>query len=318
MANQLYVSYSSMTAFRNCPRFYFYRHIKRYQLRSFNIPYLVGRVMHTAIQALLNQPKTAEKILQEKYQQEKKQARKDFPTMSVRDEEELIAQEAITLGILRAFKKRYSQFLSATKHIATEKLLIYPLNKQVMVVAKLDNVVFNQNQYYLYELKNLKSLDMERVETIRTDPQTSLYFKIHNLVEKKFKLGGILYNIVRKPSIRQKQKETRGEFLNRLSDWYEDDAEYKFHLERLKKPFVSGDAVMNTVTKITDRMLNCKSVHDYYQDFNFCIHEWGKCEFYALCHRGGETKENMKLIQIRPRYQVNNDETGKDGGEAND
>ena len=218
--NRLFVSYSSMSGFRKCPRYYYWKHVRRLEKIVLKIPFITGRIMHNGIQTLFSNPHRAEQIVKDSFKDEAQKARKQFPQMEIRDEEKLAEQAFTTIGMLRAFRYHYAKFLKATRHIKTEKELQYDLNSKVTVVGKIDNILENQGANYIYELKNLKSLDMHRVQGIRTDPQSSLYHTINNLVETKKanKVDGIIYQIIRKPSIRQKKSESKGEFLRRLED----------------------------------------------------------------------------------------------------
>jgi len=315
--NRLFVSYSSMSGFRKCPRYYYWKHVRRLEKIVLKIPFITGRIMHNGIQTLFSNPHRAEQIVKDSFKDEAQKARKQFPQMEIRDEEKLAEQAFTTIGMLRAFRYHYAKFLKATRHIKTEKELQYDLNSKVTVVGKIDNILENQGANYIYELKNLKSLDMHRVQGIRTDPQSSLYHTINNLIETKKanKVDGIIYQIIRKPSIRQKKSESKGEFLRRLEDWYQTSDGLKFHLERLKKPFIDGAHVLNSLKKVTEHMLSCKTKEDYFQDFNYCIHEWGTCQYYGLCH--GDEKKEIKLLTIRPAYKVteNENEEAEDDGD---
>ena len=318
MWKQLFVSFSSMNSFRKCPRFYYWKHIRRLEKRVFKLPFIVGRIMHHGIQTLLSRPDKALDAIKEIYKEEAQKARKEF-LLSPIEEEDLAAQQFAVIGMLDAYRRQYSQFLKATKHVATERVLQYELNKNVVVVGKIDNVLQNQSHDWTYELKNLKSLDMDRISGIKTDPQSGLYFEVYNRLAKQKKwekLHGMLYQIIRKPSIRQKKTESRREFLVRLQEWYSSgEGGMKFHLERTKGSFISGAAVMNTVDKVSKQMLSCKEQDDYYQDFSRCISEWDKCQFYGLCH--GDEKKEMKLLQIRKPYKVSEEKEELDEDVAN-
>ena len=312
MAKRLYVSYSSMSGFRKCPRYYYWKHIRRLEKVVLKIPFITGRIMHNGIQTLFSKPQDAEAVVKKSFKEEAQKARKQFPQMEIHDEEKLAEQAFTTVGMLRAFRTHYAKFLRVTRHIATERELHYDLNKHVTVVGKIDNILNNQDSNYIYELKNLKSLDMHRVDGIKTDPQSSLYHTINNLVatKKADKVEGIIYQIIRKPSIRQKKSESKGEYLRRLEDWYQTGDGLKFHLERLKKPFIDGAHVLNTLRNVTEHILRCKTKEDYFQDFSYCIHEWGRCQYYGLCH--GDEKKEIKLLTIRPAYKVTEKEEAEE------
>jgi len=309
MGKQLFVSYSSMNAFRKCPRYYYWKYIRRLEKPELKVPYIVGRVMHHGIQTLFRKPENAEKEIKKKYKEEAQKARTQFPEMAPYQEEDLAKQEYVTVGMLQAFRSYYRKFLEGTKHIATEKAIRYELSKNVVIVGMVDNVIENQKRQWIYELKNLKSLDMERVNGIKTDPQSALYLETYNRsVKKSERLGGIIYQIIRKPSIRQKKSESRGEYLRRLQDWYHSQSEgLKFHLERIVGSFISGEAVMNTVEKVSQQMIDCGTKKEaYYQDFSACIRDWGRCQMYDLCH--GNEKENLPLYQIRKKFVAKDQE----------
>jgi len=305
MGKPLFVSYSSMSGFRKCPRYYYWKYIRRLEKPTLKVPYIVGRIMHHGIQTLFSKPEKAESELKKKYKVEVQRARVEFPQMEAYHEEDLAKQEYVTVGMLQAFRVYYRKFLDATKHIATEKAIKYELNKRVTVVGVIDNIIQNQGRRWIYELKNLKSLNMDKVKSIQTDPQSSLYLEVYNrTVKKADALDGIVYQIIRKPSIRQKKKESRGEYLRRLQDWYQDQTEgAKFHLERLKGSFIPGTAVINTIEQVSQQMLACGGEKDrYFQDFSYCIHDWGPCQFYDLCHGKEKEKDTLKLFQIRKKF----------------
>ena len=308
MGKPLFISFSSFGLFRKCPRAYYWKYIRRLEKRKFKLPFIVGRIMHHGIQVLLSNPKKAEKQIELKYKQEAQDARKQF-LLSSFEEEDLAAQQFATTGMLQAFRMRYAKFLEQTTHIATEKVLQYELSKKVTIVGKIDNILLNQSRRWIWELKNLKSLDMDRIQTIKTDPQTGLYYEVYNRTAKKAdQLDGIMYQIIRKPSIRQKQKESRREFLVRLQEWYSSgDGGMKFHLERTKGSFISGAAVINAISKVSDQMLACKDEEDYFQDFSKCVGEWDVCTYYGVCH-GNDKKKELGLLQIRKPYKVKDDE----------
>lgn len=308
---KLFVSYSSINGFRRCPRYYYWKYIRRLERKIFKLPFIVGRIMHTGVQALFSDPDTAEKAIKKKYKEEAQKARTEFPEMAVYQEEDLNETEYVTLGMFKAFRVYYRKFLEGAKHVASEKAIRYDLNNRVVIVGAMDNIVESQKKNWGYELKNLKSLDMERVSAIKTDPQTSLYFPAHNRsVPKQERLDGILYQIIRKPQIRQKKKESRGEYFRRLEEWYMDQTDgMKFHLERVKRDDIEarGEAMLKMVEKVSKQMLDAGfNKENYFQDQSYCIHEWGQCQFYDLCH--GDEEKNIKLYQIRKKFKVQDNE----------
>ena len=89
MADKLFVSYSSMSGFRKCPRYYYWKHVRRLEKIVLKIPFITGRIMHNGIQTLFSKPQNAEKVIKESFKSEAQKARKQFPQMEIRDEEKL-------------------------------------------------------------------------------------------------------------------------------------------------------------------------------------------------------------------------------------
>lgn len=301
----LHVSYSSMEDFRNCPRYYWYKRIKKIERPEFNIHFLIGHVFHMGVFYLFKYPKSAVNKMLKYYDQERKAARKEYPEMGVDLEQELVFWREGCRGMLRAYRSRYMTTFRKTKLIANEVPINYKVSKDLVIVGKLDNIIADPKRA-VHELKTAKGIDEQRVLNVQTDPQTSLYYWVYNRLAKTGeKLKGVVYDIIKKPSIRQKQSESKSEYIERLGTWYESmEGGIKFHRDRFDKPLIAGEAVFNTVLKVGDEMRRYQTKDDFYQDFSYCIHEWGPCAYYQLCHRGGETKENLKLYRSRKPYKM--------------
>jgi len=78
----LHVSYSSMDDFRKCPRYYWYKRIRKLDRPSFNIHFLVGRVVHVGVYWLFRKPEKAIKRMLDNYKEEVEPARREFLSAS--------------------------------------------------------------------------------------------------------------------------------------------------------------------------------------------------------------------------------------------
>jgi hypothetical protein len=295
-----------MKDFLLCRRLYYYKRIKKYDRIVFDIPYFVGRVMHVGIGELLNGNKNANQKMREYYKQEKEIANKQF-VLTEEQKEDLDEQEHVTQAMLFAYKKKYGQMLKDVKVLGNEVEGSLQVNDKVVLVFKLDNLLSIRGKKVLHELKTSKYITPDYVKSIQTDFQTATYFYAYNLVYDKSPIKEILYDIIRKPSIRQKKGETYQAYLSRLDEWYEkpDDMSV-FYAERFSSPKISRDDIFNTIEKVGEDILRCKQKEDYYQDYDKCHGYYGKrCPYYELCHEGGETKENLVLYQIGKSYRIN-------------
>jgi PD-(D/E)XK nuclease superfamily len=314
----LHMSISSVQDFLTCRRLYYYKRIKKYERIIYNLPFIVGRIVHVGLAALMAKsidPKTkkpnAIQLLENEFKKERKEAVTAFG-LDQKQVEDLDMQEFITKGMLLAYQSKYKVMLNDMKVLGSEVEGALDLGNEVIFVLKLDNIVRIRAKKVLHELKTTKAITPDYVKRIQTDLQTATYFHFHNIIWPDDKIEEVMYDVIRKPSIRQKKQETKPAFLERLQDWYKKpDDMAVFHIERFKKPGIDEESVINTVVKVSEDMLRSKTKEDYYQDFDKCHSYYGDvCPMYDLCHNGGETPANLKLYTIRKSYKVSKDNVG--------
>ena len=313
----LHMSVSSTQDFLTCRRLYYYKRIKKYEKTAYNLPFIVGRVVHEGLAAVLAKKPNAIELMTVVYKKERAAAIKEH-VLSPEQIEELDMQEFTTKGMLLAYRTKYSQMIKDMKLLGSEVEGAIDLGNDVTFVIKLDNIVKVRNKKILHELKTTKMITPDYVKRIQTDLQTAVYFHFHNIIFENEKIEEVMYDVVRKPSIHRKKAsknkpaESKEAFLERLQDWYKkpDDMSV-FHIERFKTPGITEEAVINTIVKVSEEMLRSKTKDDYYQDFDKCHSYYGDvCPYYAICHEGGETKENLVLYQIRKSYHVSKENVG--------
>lgn len=315
----LHMSVSSTQDFLTCRRLYYYKRIKKYEKTAYNLPFIVGRVVHEGLAALLNKskdPKTGKPnvlaLMKATFVKERLMAQKQY-VLSPEQLAELDRQEFVTRGMLLAYATKYSKMIRDMELMGSEVEGALQISDDVTFVIKLDNIVKIRGKKVLHELKTTKSITPDYVKRIQTDLQTAAYYHFHNIIFEDEKIDEIMYDVIRKPSIKQKKKETLPEYMNRLAEWYKKPDDYGgvFHIERFKKPGITEDAIINTAVKVSEEMLRSKQKDDYYQDFDKCHSYYGDvCPMYALCYQGGESKENLLLYSIRKSYHVDKSNKG--------
>jgi len=320
----LYMSVSSVQDWLTCKRLYYYKRIKKYERIIYNLPFIVGRVVHIGLAAVLAKsidPKTKQlnaiELMEKEFKKERKEAIQAFG-LNPEQIEELDLQEFITKGMLLAYRTKYAKMISDMKLLGSEIEGAVDLGNDVTFVIKLDNLVRVRMKKILHELKTSKEITPDYVKRIQTDLQTAAYFHIHNIIWPEDKIEEVMYDVIRKPSIRRKKSskhkpaESKEAFLERLQEWYKkpDDMSV-FHIERFKTPGINEDAVINTLVKVSEEMLRSKTIEDYYQDFDKCHSYYGeRCPMYELCHEGGEISSNLVLYTIRKSYKVSKENVG--------
>lgn len=307
----LHISISSLQDFMMCRRLYFYKRIKKYDRMMFSIPFLVGRTIHEGMNHVFSKQKDPITLMVKYFREEKKKIKEAF-TLTEEQEKDLNEQEHITKGMLAAYRKKYAKMIRDMQLLGSEIEGAVEIGDNVTFVIKLDNIVLIRDKKILHELKTSKYITPDYIKHIQTNIQTAAYYYLHNIIWPKEPIVEIMYDVIRKPGIRQKKGESYNEYLKRLGEWYDKpDDMAVFHIERFKKPVISEGDLLNTVTNVSNEMLKSKHKEDYYQDFDKCHSYYGdRCPYYELCHEGGETKENLVLYQIRKSYHVNKSNKG--------
>jgi PD-(D/E)XK nuclease superfamily len=302
----LHMSVSSLKDFLVCRRLYYYKRIKKYNRSVFAMKFVVGRTIHTGLNYLFEKKPNALELMGEYLKTEAHDANKEF-VLDEEQKKEFNEQQYVTQGMLAAYAKKYEKMIRDTTLIGSEVEAAIQYGDDVTFVIKLDNLIRIRKKKILHELKTSKYITKDYIQMIRTDVQTAAYFYVHNLIYEKDKIEEVMYDVIRKPSIRLKKQESYPSYLERLADWYDRPGdETVFHVERFTQPLISQESLLNTIGKVSEDMLRSKTKEDYYQDFDQCASYYGeKCPYFELCHEGGETPANLVLYTIRKPYKVN-------------
>ncbi len=279
------ISYSSIRAFLNCKRKYYWYYVKGLEIKYSNPNFIFGNVMHFGLHQIYSENSKFIIDTVKFLNSEKSKIKFIHP----KDEEKLNKFEFQIRGMLFAYKEYYAKFIKKVIHVKNEFSLEYPIDGYLFKI-KIDNILKYNNQLYIHEIKSVKTLSEEYINNIKNDLQTHIYFHINNLANKEFKIKGILFDAIQKPGIRQKEKEDTNEFLQRLKDYYLQNKEF-FYMDKIEKPLLNKNRILNLVKAVITDMKHCVKENDYYPNETAC-YQFFRCEFFDLCHIG-ENKETL-------------------------
>lgn len=300
----LHISYSGIGTFLDCELMYAWRYVRRLERIKFEPSNILGRVVHFGVNQIYARNKNVMKDTL-KYFDKQKQDERGKLALKIESEQELNEQEFIVKGLLPAYEKVYKKHIEKTKEHQAEYAFDFNFNKNVILHCQIDNLIEQKKHLFLHELKTSKFLTSDYIQNIKNDLQTAIYFHAYNKVHKN-KLHGILYDVIKKPSIRQKKKESTQEFVKRLYQYYVTSDNELFYMEEINEPLLSEDRVFGIIQKVTDKILK----YDMKME-NFCPNErfcyvYRRCDFYPICHEG-ENKETLANY----RKRENQNEKGK-------
>ena len=297
------LSYSMMCTFMHCKMHYYLKYIEALELAAFHMPFFTGNCVNHGVQYILGKGKDLKKEIKKHMKKEILKIRTNS-FLSIADEQAIEEQQIIIQGIVLAYEVKYKKtFVRTIKSAESEYVVVKEFAKEFRVKIKIDNLIKSKAGMVLHELKTSKTLNAGYVKKIQSDFQTTLYFHIYNNQNKDNPIKYIVYDVIRKPSIRLKQNESKPQYLKRLGAYYKDDSSNNlFHMESRKKPIVSYSRVINTIKGVYADMVSCTKPKHYFCNYNGCFSDYGKCDYYELCY--AETREEYDNIR-GTRYKLN-------------
>jgi len=181
------------------------------------------------------------------------------------------------------------------------------------LAGKVDGIVRKDGQYFLLEHKTASLIDAGYLERLWGDFQIQLYCWY---IEQTFglRISGVVYNILGKSKLRQRQGETEeeyrarceeliaksksgktsakrklpetdDEFQTRLAEWYgQPDA---FHREMLFVSRDQFDTLRAELWEMTQSFLDARRRGIFYQNTSQCFTYGRPCPYFALCRSNG-------------------------------
>ncbi len=152
--------------------------------------------------------------------------------------------------------------------------------------GKMDGIYLaNNGRHWLFETKTKGRIDDQvMIDRLPYEFQVQLYLKAL-AIEQKTVPAGVLYNLIRRPLLRQKQSEDLDEFLYRIDldvgirpEWYFLRYEYAFseqEMNRWWEEFVT----------LLQQFVRWDRGEYHYRNSNACGTNFGACEFVPICSR---------------------------------
>ena len=157
-------------------------------------------------------------------------------TLYLKENEEEIAipteqnelEKAMALAVVPEFFNFFHRDKENFSELTPEYEFSHPF-EEITLRGKVDGIVKVQNDFWQIEHKTKSRIDEDGIlKSLQFDYQNLMYsLVLDEQLADKGGIKGVLYNIIRKPSIRQTKKETAQEFITRLKkdiiarpEWY--------------------------------------------------------------------------------------------------
>ena len=294
---------SKLNLFAECHRKYYWRFIRNVDPKKISIPFFVGGMYHTGLEAFYKGEDT-DKII--------KSIDTDIDdflsTRFIQPEElgQLEIQRAIIIGMLKGYFKVYAKDIKKWKIIATELFVEMPIEGfDFPLIGTIDLVYQYKKKIWIGEHKTASQITKDYIDRLPFDLQVMLYPLMVRYALKR-DVQAVCYSITRKPTIRQKQNETFKDFISRISDDYVNREDFYFYREEiLYNPKYIKHAI-NDLHRISEELESYHTMmeknevlkmENWYRNSRACF-QFGRCPFFNLC-KHGDRSDQMMMFQKR-------------------
>ncbi len=286
------ITNSRINRFKNCRRKAYYRDVKRLVPRIKSEALSMGSAVHKGLET--GRVEDALTEFDGIYPNDQKEADK------------LEINKTIVRAILEGYFDYYGdwdgKFMSEMEF---DIPIINPAtdakSRTFRLGGKVDGLLETEEGNWLVEYKTAGSVNKTYVERLALDTQVTTY--IYGVQRQLgITIDGIIYRILRKPSIRQRKDETLLQYRDRLIQDYKDRPEFYFYGESLYRSQEDIIEFERELWSITQDMLKCRREGLWYKNTSRCS-EWGGCEYMPLCLQEEDAEILFETREINPELE---------------
>lgn len=321
-----YVFGSMIRLYMQCHRRFYYAYMRNLQRKGYYLPFVMGKIFHQGAEDWYNgmSPSSVMKNTANRINK--------FLFTNVIDDErraKVRSEIAAVQGMLRAYMKLYSGEREKYDVLHAEQTFSMPLDFVPWdFVGTVDLLLLDDTGLYECDHKTARYFDQGTVDNIAMDSQVYAYPR---LIERCLGMSvkGIIYNIIRKPSIRHRQGETFDDYIARIHEEYLSKPDAYFW--RIKLPFQRKheERVWRDLTLVIVDLYNMYSSlqshgseaileeSNWARDTRRC-HDYARCEFWPMCRYGTNKYTEPFLFTAREHLERGNIIYAQEGPKEDD
>jgi len=317
------VTYSDLSAFRNCRRKYYWRSVRGLVPVTHEADALwFGDIFHRA--------------LEEWHKHKDNLARDAIDKAFATPADDIVRANFCRLhAMLSAYGTAYPHENEDFEVVALEQEFRAEIHNPVtgaksrsfILGGKVDGIVRCADGLWLFEHKTASETAVTRnyIDRLALDFQVQIYTAVISRLLKE-PVQGVIYNVICKPSIRplevnsrRKVAETEQEYLQRCVEWFERvDGNDDDHTTRLLRVPLYVDAGQHAILQeelweLTQQLLFARQRDHWYQNTTQCFLYNQPCPYFAIC----TSKDNPLVVENQYVSKAPHSElTGETSGSA--
>lgn len=309
------LTHSSMTTFRNCRKQYYYRYELGLTPKRRKASLSVGSALHKGLEYYYSGRELEDCLLEAL-------AVLDEVDKAFWDQEnydDLEKQKAVIVGMLTGYHQFFNDRASFQKVLPELEFNVPILNpatgspsKTFVHAGKIDALVVQDGQYWLREFKTATQIDKAYFDRLKLDTQITSYIDALQTA-RNIRISGIIYTILKKPSIRQKQSESLTAYCDRVIQDYQDRPAFYFYEDRFYRDQADLIEWQYDRWDISKDILEARKNERWYRNTSYCS-QYGGCSFLPLCCNGEEMLHFYK--QELPHTELSEETKGKHNGQT--
>ena len=281
------LSYSKITDFNKCKRFYKYRYLDQLIPKKTKSALHFGSIFHEAVEDLYK-GKCIETI-QEKIKQTIDAIDKSF--FEQRDCDDLEWASVVLQSAISAWKKRFynEDIKQKIKIVELEQKHSKMPVKNPLTGRKSkfrfsfisDMLIRINGKLWLVEYKTASQVGNSYIDRLDIDSQISSYLVF---LEEKYKepINGVIYRILKKPSIRLRKSETKNSFYERLNALFKNETDNYLIEYRFSR---TSEELSEFKLDLFEQALyldQCEKKKMFPRNTSSCM-QFGMCSYFQLC-----------------------------------
>lgn len=147
--------------------------------------------------------------------------------------------------------------------------------------GKVDALTFVDGDLWVVEYKTAGQVNQGYFERVGLDEQVTLYMYAVREVLGVMPVG-MIYRVIKKPSIRRTRRESVAQFCNRLRQDYLDRPEFYFFEQRFYRSAEDLKQFEKELWGFTQRFLYERRNGIVYRNASRCL-DYGRCEYMPIC-----------------------------------
>jgi hypothetical protein len=263
---------SAISAFKACPRKYYWRYVREVEAIERPEALLLGTAIHG--------------FLESHYRQLPFEPPTDLTPKS----------RAILRGVIEGYSVRYMDDCDLFDAVALEQVISGEiLNPETgrparefayggkidgLIILKKEMESFKAGDLLLMEHKSASRVDDAYFERLQLDSQLLLY-SLFLSRQLEVPIAGVLFNVILKPSLRQKKSENEAEYHQRLRlemDWPE-----QYHRRYLRFPEIRLQEIQKELWDAKNIISKARQAGVFTMNSSACFDYHRKCDYWPLC-----------------------------------